>query len=110
MVQSQAPLPLTIARLASAGGVGVETIRFYQRRGLLDVPPKAGSVRRYGTSDLERLRFIRQAKAAGFTLEQIRELLALDAGADRSRARQLALERVAALDEQIKQLKDARGA
>ena len=110
MVQSQAPRPLTIARLASAGGVGVETIRFYQRRGLLDVPPKAGSVRRYGTADVERLRFIRQAKAAGFTLEQIRELLALDAGADRSRARQLALERVAALDEQIKQLKDARGA
>lgn len=110
MVQSQAPLPLTIARLASAGGVGVETIRFYQRRGLLDVPPKAGSVRRYGTADVERLRFIRQAKAAGFTLEQIRELLALDAGEDRSRARQLALERVAALDEQIKRLKDARGA
>ena len=110
MVQSQAPRPLTIARLASAGGVGVETIRFYQRRGLLDVPPKAGSVRRYGTADVERLRFIRQAKAAGFTLEQIRELLALDAGEDRSRARQLALERVAALDEQIKRLKDARGA
>ena len=110
MVQSQAPLPLTIARLASAGGVGVETIRFYQRRGLLDVPPKAGSVRRYGTADVERLRFIRQAKAAGFTLEQIRELLALDAGEDRSRARALALERVAALEEQIKQLKDARGA
>jgi MerR family mercuric resistance operon transcriptional regulator len=110
MVQSQAPHPMTIARLASAGGVGVETIRFYQRRGLLDVPPKAGSVRRYGTADVERLRFIRQAKAAGFTLEQIRELLALDAGEDRSRARALALERVAALDEQIKQLKDARGA
>ena len=110
MVQSQAPHPMTIARLASAGGVGVETIRFYQRRGLLDVPPRAGSVRRYGTADVERLRFIRQAKAAGFTLEQIRELLALDAGEDRSRARALALERVAALDEQIKQLKDARGA
>ena len=110
MVQSQAPAPLTIGKLAAAGGVGVETIRFYQRKGLLEVPARAGGARRYGTADVERLRFIRQAQAAGFTLEQIRELLALDAGEDRKRARELALERVAALDEQIKRLKDARGA
>ena len=110
MVQSQAPSPMTIGRLAAAGGVGVETIRFYQRKGLLEVPPRAGGVRRYGSADVDRLRFIRQAQAAGFTLEQIRELLALDAGEDRARARALALERVAALDEQIKRLREARGA
>jgi MerR family mercuric resistance operon transcriptional regulator len=110
MVQSQAPSSMTIGRLAAAGGVGVETIRFYQRKGLLDVPPRAGGMRQYGPRDVERLRFIRHAQAAGFTLEQIRELLALDAGDDRERARALALERVAALDEQIRRLKDARSA
>ena len=110
MVQSQPLSALTIGRLAAAGGVGVETIRFYQRKGLLDVPSRAGGVRRYGSRDIERLRFIRHAQTAGFTLEQIRELLALDAGEDRQRARDLAVERVAALDEQIKRLKDARGA
>ena len=110
MIQSQAPVPLTIGKLAAAGGVGVETIRFYQRKGLLDVPPRAGVVRHYATADVERLRFIRHAQAAGFTLEQIRELLALDAGEDRARARELAMERVAALDGQIKRLKEARSA
>ncbi len=101
---------MTIARLGAAAGVGVETVRYYQRRGLLAVPASAGAVRRYGPGDVRRLRFIRRAQAAGFTLEQIRELLALDAGEDRKRARELALERVAALDEQIRRLKEARGA
>ena len=110
MVQSQSPPPLTIGRLAQAGGVGVETIRFYQRKGLLDVPAQAGGVRRYGSGDVNRLRFIRHAQAAGFTLEQIRELLELDAGADRARARALATERVAALDTQIERLREARAA
>jgi len=110
MVQSQGPVSLTIGKLAAAGGVGVETIRFYQRRGLIDQPERAGSIRRYGSRDLRRLRFVRQAKAAGFTLEQIRELLALDAGEDRARARQLALSRVAALDDQIAALEEARDA
>ena len=110
MVQSQGPVSLTIGKLAAAGGVGVETIRFYQRRGLMDQPERAGSVRRYGSDDLRRLRFIRHAKAAGFTLEQIRELLALDAGQDRERARQLALSRVSALEDQIAALKEARDA
>ncbi len=110
MVQSQAPSPLTIGRLACAGGVGVETIRFYQRKGLLSVPPRAGGVRHYGVADIQRLRFIRHAQTAGFTLEQVRELLALDAGEDREMARKLALKRVAALDEQIARLREARDA
>ena len=110
MVQSQGPLSLTIGTLAAAGGVGVETIRFYERRGLIERPERAGAIRRYGSDHLTRLRFIRHAKAAGFTLEQVRELLALDAGEDRDRARQLALSRVAALDDQIAALKEARDA
>jgi MerR family mercuric resistance operon transcriptional regulator len=107
MVQGQA---LTIGRLAETGGVGVETIRFYQRRGLLTKPTRDGGIRRYGVDDLRRLRFIRQAQAAGFTLEEIKELLDLDAGADRARARELAGNRVKALDAKINELKGARNA
>ena len=108
MVRSQAPASLTIGRLAEAGGVGVETIRFYQRRGLLETPTRGNGIRRYGSDDLKRLRFIRQAQAAGFTLEEIRELLDLDAGDDRARARELARSRIEALEEKIAELKSAR--
>lgn len=104
----------TIATLAREGGVGVETVRYYQRRGLLRTPDKSGGstlsggIRRYEAEDVRRLRFIRQAQAAGFTLEQISELLELDAGQDRARARALARERISALDEKIAELQAAR--
>ena len=107
---------MTIAGLAREGGVGVETVRYYQRRGLLDTPQRphsashGGGVRRYGEQDVRRLRFIRSAQAAGFTLEQITELIALDATDDRSRARELATERIVALDAKIAELKAARDA
>ena len=101
---------MTIARLGAAAGVGVETVRYYQRRGLLAVPPSAGAVRRYGPEDVRRLRFIRRAQAAGFTLEEIGELLALDRTDDRARVRELAAERLAALDAKIAELSDARAA
>jgi MerR family mercuric resistance operon transcriptional regulator len=110
MVQSQVLQSLTIGKLAAAGGVGVETIRFYQRRGLLDTPTRDSGIRRYGAEDLRRLRFIKQAQAAGFTLEEIKELLDLDASEDRSRARALAKARVKALDERILELQRARDA
>ena len=100
---------MTIGALARQGGVGVETVRYYQRRGLMPTPRSDG-VRTYDEADLARLRFIRASQAAGFTLEQIGELLALDAGHDRARARELALERVQALDVKIAQLRDARAA
>lgn len=101
---------LTISGLARDGGVGVETVRYYQRRGLLETPPDAGGVRRYGEADRRRLRFIRSAQTAGFTLEQIGELLALDAGQDRARARDLAQVRLGELDARIAALEAARGA
>ena len=110
MVQSQELQSLTIGKLAAAGGVGVETIRFYQRRGLLDTPGRADGIRRYGSDDVRRLRFIRQAQAAGFTLEEIKELLELDSSDDRARARELANARVKALDERIAELELARDA
>lgn len=108
MVQSQGLRSLTIGQLAASGNVGVETIRFYQRRGLLETPTRESGIRRYGSDDLRRLRFIRQAQAAGFTLEEIKELLDLDAGEDRARARELAAARIKALDTTIAELKQAR--
>jgi MerR family mercuric resistance operon transcriptional regulator len=101
---------LTIGKLAKSGGVGVETIRFYQRKGLLEEPARDGGIRRYGTQDVRRLRFIRQAQAAGFTLAEIKELLDLDASEDRSRVRELARTRIKALEGKIEELKGVRDA
>ena len=101
---------LTIGELAAAGGVGVETIRFYHRRDLLRTPARGGGIRHYGRDDVRRLRFIRQAQAAGFTLDEIRELLELDAGEDRGRARELAKARIEALDAKLADLQRARDA
>lgn len=101
---------MKIGELARAGDVGVETVRYYQRRGLLDEPARGDGVRRYHTDDLRRLRFIRAAQAAGFTLEEIGELLALDAIADRPRARELASQRIVKLDLEIARLHAARTA
>ncbi|MBN8815420.1 MAG: MerR family DNA-binding protein [Sphingomonas sp.] len=102
---------MTIGGLAAAGDVGVETVRYYQRRGLLAEPARDGpydGVRRYGADDARRLRFIRAAQAAGFTLDQIAELLDLDARDDRPRARELARDQIAALDARIAELTTAR--
>lgn len=109
MVRSQ-EAELKIGAFARAAGVGVETVRYYQRLGLLPVPVRDGGIRRYGADELKRLRFIRSAQRAGFTLEEARELLTLDAHDDRSRAQALARDRIAALDAKIAQLQDARRA
>ncbi|WP_022682656.1 MerR family transcriptional regulator [Sphingobium bisphenolivorans] len=107
-------MAMTISGLARAGGVGVETVRFYQRRSLLGTPERpaggglSGGVRHYGEEDVRRLKFIRAAQTAGFTLEEIGELLRLDAGQDRKRARELAAERLFALDQKIAELQAAR--
>ena len=101
----------TIGGLASAAGVGVETVRYYQRRGLLSEPARPpGEVRRYGADELKRLRFIRSAQAAGFTLAEIGELIALDESDDRARVRALAEARVTAIDGKIAELIEARDA
>lgn len=111
MVRNQAKSSDTIGGLAKAAGVGVETVRYYQRRGLLNEPARpSGEVRRYGEDDFKRLRFIRSAQAAGFTLNEIKELLDLDSADDRARARELARARVAALDDKIEELRQARDA
>ena len=73
--------PLTIGRLARRAGVGIDTVRFYERARLLPRPVRTASgYRTYGDADVERLRFIRRAKALGFTLDDIAELLTLSQG------------------------------
>ena len=103
---------LTISQLARSAGVGVETVRYYQRRGLLPdpKPQRTGvrGIRHYGPEEMRRLRFIRSAQHAGFTLEEIAELLRLDRTGERPRAREMARSRIAALDARIEALQDAR--
>jgi MerR family mercuric resistance operon transcriptional regulator len=100
---------LRISELARAGGVGIETVRFYQRKGLLTVPAgDAAGGRHYGPDDVKRLRYIRGAQGAGFTLAEIAELIDLDRTDDRPRARAMARERIGALDQEIARLERAR--
>lgn len=83
--------PLTIGRMADVVGVNVETIRFYQRKGLLREPGRpVGGIRRYEQADVARVKFIKSAQRLGFTLEEIGQLLRLDDGMQCSAAAHLA--------------------
>jgi MerR family transcriptional regulator, mercuric resistance operon regulatory protein len=82
---------ITIGGLAKAVGVNVETIRYYQRRGLLAEPERpSGSIRRYGAADVARLTFIKTAQRLGFSLDEIAELLRLEDGTHCQQASTLA--------------------
>lgn len=68
----------TVGRLARKSGVNLQTVRYYQRRGLFPVPPRpASGYRLYSHTDVQRIRFIKRAQALGFTLREIRQLLEL---------------------------------
>ncbi len=82
---------LTIGAFAAAAGVNVETIRYYQRKGLLVEPDKpAGGIRRYGQADVARVAFIKSAQRLGFSLDEVYELLRLEDGTHCGEARLLA--------------------
>lgn len=69
---------LTIGKVARGAGLGIETIRFYEREGLIEPPKRTeANYRVYPEQDILRLRFIKRAKTLGFTLKEIRELLSL---------------------------------
>ena len=95
----------TIGGVARAAGVSVETIRVDPRKGLLRAPTRpAGGIRRYGKSEIERLRFIKSAQRLGFSLEEIAELLRLDDGTHCSEARELAESKLADVRAKLTQL------
>ncbi len=99
---------LTIGEVAKAAAVGVETLRFYEREGLVAEPPRRPSgYRQYPPETVRRIRFIRRAKALGFTLEEIRELLGLRVDHRRSCAdvRGIARAKVADLERRIVELR-----
>jgi MerR family copper efflux transcriptional regulator len=82
---------LGIGQLAKRGGVGIDTVRYYERNGLLTPHTRlASGYRRYSELELARLRFIRRAQALGFTLKEIKELLALSAQRDVRRVKRSA--------------------
>lgn len=101
----------TIGAVAKACGVHVETVRYHQRRGLLDEPRRpSGGVRRYGEMTIRRLRFIRRAQALGFTLDEIAEQLRLERTPDCGRARKLASARLADVAAKLADLERMRAA
>lgn len=102
---------MTIGALAKAGGVNVETVRYYQRRGLLAEPARpAGSVRRYGTEAADRLAFIRRAQELGFTLQEVSALLGLAETPNCRGARGLAASKLELVEKRIRDLHRMRRA
>ena len=99
---------LTIGQVAQRTGMGIETIRFYERKGLIAEPPrKESGYRQYETAVLDRLAFIRQAKALGFSLGEIHELLSLRLKADTSSRdiKKIAATRLTDIEQKIKVLR-----
>lgn len=99
---------LTIGQVAREAGVGVETVRFYEREGLLEEPiRRASGYRQFDQSAVARLRFVKQAQRLGFTLREIKDLLALKLDPDSTRAqvRERAEAKVADIEERISDLK-----
>ena len=96
---------MSIGKLAEAAGVNIETIRYYQRRGLLEEPSKPlGGYRRYLPEQVKRLRFIKRAQALGFTLDEVGALLTLDAACTCSETRALAVRKLALIEQKLADL------
>ena len=98
---------LTIGKAASAAGVNIETVRFYERRGLIERPPKGEGYRAYTPEQVARIRFIKEAQQIGFSLSEIGDLLALraDPAADCSEVRRQAVAKLDQVQRKIEQLR-----
>jgi MerR family mercuric resistance operon transcriptional regulator len=100
---------LTIGLLARAAEVNVETIRYYQRRGLLEPPPKPPrGRRRYSGAAIRRVRFIKRAQLLGFTLEEVKSLLQLEDGQSCRETRLLAEQKLAVIERRLADLTRVR--
>jgi MerR family mercuric resistance operon transcriptional regulator len=102
---------MKIGELAERAGVHVETIRYYQRLGLMPSPPRRhGTVRRYDEEALERLRFIRRAQALGFSLDEVQLLLELSVGEHCAETRTLAARKLELVEKKLADLRALEGA
>lgn len=101
---------LTIGRLAKDASVKIDTVRFYERQGLLGKAPRSeGGYRLYSAADVQRLKFIRRAKALGFSLAEIIELLTLTKeGNNRAQVKSISQRRLADLENRIRELNTMR--
>jgi len=103
------PTKITIGKAAAAAGVNVETIRFYQRRGLLLEPPKVlGGFRYYDEATIARVRFIKRAQALGFSLEEVLGLLALEQSNACHETHDVAVRKLQLVEERITDLRRIR--
>jgi Zn(II)-responsive transcriptional regulator len=100
---------LGIGQLAKRAGVAVDTVRYYERNQLLAPAGRlASGYRRYGESELKRLRFIRRAKTLGFTLRDIRSLLSLSAERNVAKVRRAAEAKLTDIEQRIAELQRIR--
>ena len=101
--------PITIGVLAKAANVGVETIRFYQRKELLKQPPKVNGFRHYSGEDIRLIKLIKRLQSVGFTLDEIKDFLIFDRCCSESTqvVRQKSLHKIAEINDKIAELKDA---
>jgi MerR family copper efflux transcriptional regulator len=99
---------LTIARAAREAGVNIQTVRFYERRGLIERPPKGEGYRVYSPAQVARVRFIKEVQQFGFSLAEIKELLALqtDPNADCSVVQQQAMTKQQEVRRKIDRLRE----
>ena len=96
---------ITIGQLAQSAGVNVETIRYYQRIGLLSLPKRNyGSIRRYSADDLKRVRFIKRSQALGFSLDEVALLLGLSDGRHCAETKALADRKLNTVEKKIADL------
>ena len=95
---------MTISRLAKLGGVNLETVRYYEREGLIPKPPRTRAGRLFPAGAARRLRFIKRAQDLGFSLNEIRELLALRPSTDRPKVRARAQSKIADIERKIHSL------
>jgi len=112
-VEARTMKPLTIGQVARQAGVGVETVRFYERQGLLEEPSRRESgYRQYPGDVVARLRFIKRAKELGFSLKEIKELLALrvDPSTTCAEVRSKATEKITDVEQKIEALQRIRKA
>jgi DNA-binding transcriptional MerR regulator len=104
---------LKIGEVARRTGIGIETLRFYERSGLLGRPARTeGGYRLYSAEELLRLEFIKRAQTLGFTLEEIKRIMAESRAGDRpcAEVREIVRERLVELDERLKQMRRYRNA